>query len=212
MSNELVIISSVGSAKKPNDARGAFIPWGRFYAQQKDFNVTKVAEINLTTLPQTRTRNVESAITSADGIDTVVFFGHGYTSGLQTGHAGVLGMKAFGKALENRGVKRLITFACSFGGGKFAPMLFDYCSTLVQVSAHTTEGHTVCNPNVVYLGRDNYLRFAIDGARKYGDPTAYRGRMGANAIKKGVHRFPLDVMRLDPTNEQEWKAFWEKVK
>ena len=210
--SELVIISAKGSVHKPNDANGAFLPWGRFYAKQADYNVSVKAEINLTTLPLTRKANVRNALLDAKDYDTVTFFGHGYNTGLQLGYAGPAGMKALGLLFARKGITTLRTYACSFGGGSTVLQLFEHCPSLQLIIGHTTAGHTACNPNVIYLVRGQEPVFAIDGARTYGDPKVYRGRMGVIASVKGPHRFPLDVMRQDPRDNDGWKKFWGGVK
>lgn len=210
--SEMMIISAKGSAKQPSDANGAFLPWGRFYAKQPDYGVVAKHELDLTTLPWTRKANVKKSFEKTGKVDTFVFFGHGYSTGLQMGYAGHGGMKELGYFFDQYGITTIILYACSFGGGKVVTQLFEHAPKLELIAAHTTAGHTACNPNVVYLTRDAEPVFAIDGARKYGDPKVYRGRMGANAIDKGPHRFPLDVMRLDPRDTAGWRKFWEGVK
>lgn len=209
--NEAVVISAT-NLKGRRDATGAFLPWGRLYARL--YSSTAPVELNMATPIASRFAVSTEAIRALpEGTTALAFFGHGYTSGLQLGYRGIVGMSRLGALLNAKGITQLRLYACSFGGGAAMRWLMDAAPSLQLIAAHATAGHTACNPYVVYLSRAlGEPVFATDGAREYGDPLLYRRKMGYEAIRKGPHAFPLEVMRQDPANVEAWRAFWEGVR
>lgn len=149
----LIIASCKNSAKKPSDASGAFVPWAQKYAREIAEPGARLALVDLVSeKPLKRSARVNKLLeTSAD---KVIFFGHGFTSGLQTGHIGEAGIRTLGKALTAAGTKELILFACTFMSSPLLPLLLEEAKTLEFVWGHTRAGHTTQNKLIEYKRKD----------------------------------------------------------
>jgi hypothetical protein len=141
-----VIASAVNRPGK-KDASGAFVPCAQKHAEylRKQGN-----DVTLTLLDL-----VNGALSAKDILpgDALVFYGHGTTRGLQTGHYYGSGMARLARQLNEKGVKELALYACSFMGGQAVDTFMDKWSG-TRLFGHTTAGHCAYNPFVAWRFRD----------------------------------------------------------
>lgn len=169
----LVIYSSVNSPNL-NDAIGAFVPESRFFAKTHALDASLIRGFDLvnTTYSQ-RKRAVGQAILDAGSVyrlDSVIFFCHGWSTGLQAGwrrHELIDLVSLLSRSCSS--TVKIALYACltaendtpdhliqSVGPGTdggFADILRDELVranlTRCQVDAHKTRGHATWNPFLV---------------------------------------------------------------
>lgn len=135
------------------DATGAFVPEAREFA--KFWACHREGFDNF--LPKTeRAKSVEAILDRYRGLEMIAFFGHGFRTGLQSGH-GMSNVGSLAKAIARATGPRVyvVLYACSTAGvisverGGFADALRDELTKLGKtghVDGHTTAAHTVWNP------------------------------------------------------------------
>jgi len=88
--------------------------------------------------------------------ETLAFFCHGLKSSLQAGFRKQANVGELATACVHAGVERIVLYACEAGKpGGLAQELHRLSG--IPVYAHTTSGHTTCNPYVVVYDRDRPL-------------------------------------------------------
>lgn len=141
------VIASAVNRNGKKDATGAFIPCAQKHAEYLR------AQGHIVTL--TLLDLVNGSVNSKDllAVDGLVYYGHGTSRGLQTGHYYGSGMARLARQLNERGVKELALYACSFMGGQ-AVDTFMRLWQGERLFGHTTAGHCAYNPFVAWRLRD----------------------------------------------------------
>lgn len=141
-----VIASAVNRTGK-KDATGAFIPCAQKHVE---YLRSQGHTVTLTLLDL-----VNGSANSKDllAVDGLVYYGHGTSRGLQTGHYYGAGMARLARQLNERGVTELALYACSFMGGQ-AVDTFMRLWKGDRLFGHTTAGHCAYNPFVAWRLRD----------------------------------------------------------
>lgn len=141
-----VIASAVNRPGK-KDATRAFIPCAQKHVE---YLRAQGHSVTLTLLDL-----VNGSVNAKDilHVDGLVYYGHGTTRGLQTGHYYGAGMARLARQLNEKGVKELALYACSFMGGQAADTFMRLWKG-DRLFGHTTAGHCAYNPFVAWKTRN----------------------------------------------------------
>lgn len=154
------IIISAKNTHGKNDAEGSFIPWGMAHARYLTSVGKRVVVTRLDLIG--KSANVEDF----KPCNTLIFYGHGYTNGLQLLKKKHGGLKELAWQLKKNGVQNLYAYACSFMGSQDDVLEgFMRDADLRRLWGHTTAGHSAWNPNMMWLSFDKVnsaYRFSYD--------------------------------------------------
>jgi hypothetical protein len=203
MSNDIVIFSDVNTGKK-KDATGAFIPEARLYSRAHEIPKHKQYPVTCTKvwkgIRRERTIRAIMRASQEEKIDSIAFFGHGWSSGIQFGfnRGHIKKLVQIFTEVCNPNLK-IILYACLTGKGKgpggdggFADCLRDEMALQGLnegwVDSHSTSGHTTFNPFV--------RRFLADYPKEGGawivEPGSVLWRKWREQLKTDLRfRFPF---------------------
>lgn len=211
----LIFYSSVNTPKK-KDATGAFIPEARGFARHYMVPDEHVIGVDCTQQKRQRREKVLNALATVDGLEGLLFFGHGWPNGIQFGftrkNLNVLsaaissrcsddikvGLMACLTAENDVRDQELEELGPATDGG-FADMLRDDLvkakKTKGWVDGHKTAGHTSWNPYVVRFMCD--ADADAEGGAWIVQPGSGMWKRWREALKKNTGGLRYEFFRKD---------------